>query len=243
MKLAVAAAGIVLMAGTAGWGGSMIALSSSDSTSADASNPTAEARPSASTASSARTGTSATTTQPTAAAPPAPAFPADMGSTPARDTSAVPQHSTSAVPQNSQVSRLSPDPDERDILFVSPSPDSFSDQWYYRIGLLGFPADTVIEISGQDTYGNPQVAPLVMTTAEGSWNPFTTGFGGNFAYGGTCDDAQPATVTARGKGFSVTETAPRPLECDGGTTSNGPWTPPTYPTPVTSAPPSEPWGG
>ena len=52
-----------------------------------------------------------------------------------------------------------------------------------------------------------------MTTAEGSWNPFSTGFAVNFAYGGTCVAAMPATVTARGNGFSVTETAPwtRPI--------------------------------
>jgi hypothetical protein len=131
-----------------------------------------------------------------------------------------------------------PYPSKPDIAFVSPSPDSFSGQWYYRIGLLGFPADTVIEISGHDTYGNARVAPLVMTTADGSSNPFTTGFQVNFPYGGTCDDAQPATVTARGKGFSVTETAPRPLECDGGTTPNGPWTQPTYPTPAPTSSPS-----
>jgi hypothetical protein len=121
---------------------------------------------------------------------------------------------------------------------VSPSRDSTNGQWYYRIGLLGFAPDTVVEISGYDTYGNAQVAPLVMTTAEGSSNPFTARFVMNFAYGGTCDDAQPATVTARGKNFSVTETAPRPLECDGGTTSNGPWTLPTYPEPVQAPAPS-----
>jgi hypothetical protein len=136
-----------------------------------------------------------------------------------------------------------PFPYKPDIAFVSPSPDSLSGQWYYRIGLLGFPADTVIEISGHDTYGNEQVAPLVMTTADGSSNPFTTGFQVHFAYGGTCDDAQPATVTARGKGFSVTETAPRPLECDGGTTPNGPWTLPTYPAPVPAPSPSPPGSG
>jgi hypothetical protein len=132
----------------------------------------------------------------------------------------------------------SPPQHKPDIVFVSPSRDSGSGQWYYRIGLLGFPADTVVEISGHDVYGNVQVAPLVMTTAEGSSNPFTTGFAVNFAYGGTCNDARPAAVTARGKGFSVTETAPRPLECDGGATPNGPWTRPTYPAPVPSPAPA-----
>ncbi len=129
-------------------------------------------------------------------------------------------------------------------MFVSPSSDSLSDEWYYRIGLLGFPAVTVIEISGQDIYGNVQVAPLVMTAADGSSDPFTSGFQVHFAYGGGCDDARPATVTARGRGFAVTETAPRPRECDGGTTPNGPWAPPIYPTPVTTAPPpTAPYGG
>jgi hypothetical protein len=106
--------------------------------------------------------------------------------------------------------------------------------------LLGFPADTVVEISGYDTYGNVQVAPLAMTTAAGSWNPFAVSFGVNFAYGGTCDAAEPKTVTARGQGFSVTETAPRPLECDGGTTPDGPWTRPTHPAPPRAPAPASP---
>jgi hypothetical protein len=128
---------------------------------------------------------------------------------------------------------------EMDIAFVSPWQDSGGGgQWYYRIGLLGFPADTVVEIAGQDVYGNPQVAPLVMTTGDGSWNPFTSVVGVNFPYGGTCDDARPVTITARGQGFTIAKTAPRPVECDGGTTPNGPWTRPTYPTPVPTPPPS-----
>lgn len=124
-----------------------------------------------------------------------------------------------------------------DLAFVSPWRDYGSGQWYYRVGLLGFPADTVVEISGQDIHGNEHVAPLVMTTAEGSWNPFTASVGVTFAYGGTCEDAEPAVLTARGTGFSVTETAPRPLECDGGSTPYGPWTRPTYPAPVPTTPP------
>ncbi|SDC88758.1 hypothetical protein SAMN05660690_2777 [Geodermatophilus telluris] len=123
-----------------------------------------------------------------------------------------------------------------DIAFVGPSRDSTNGQWYWRVGLLGFPPDTVVEISGSDTYGNTRVAPLAMTTAEGSWNPFTAGFGVDFAYGGTCERAVPATVTARGAGFSVTETAPRPLECDGGTTLDGPWPRPVLPVPAPAPP-------
>jgi hypothetical protein len=122
---------------------------------------------------------------------------------------------------------------------VEASRDSISGQWHYRVGLLGFPADTVVEISGYDIYGNLRVAPLAMTTAEGSWDPFPAGFGMFFAYGGTCSAAEPKTVTARGHGFSVTETVPRPLECDGDTTGDGPWTRPIQPGPVPSpSPPS-----
>ena len=122
-----------------------------------------------------------------------------------------------------------------DILFVSPQPDSTNGNWYYRIGLVGFPPDTVVEISGHDTYGNVLVAPLVLTTADGSSNPFTMNT--SFAFGGTCHDPHPATVTARGRGFAVTETAPRPLECDGGTTPNGPWTRPVVPSATPTRPP------
>jgi hypothetical protein len=231
-KLGAAAAGIALTAGLAGWGGS-IALTGADTTAASSS--TAEARPTASPATSAGTPTSATTTQPTASAP---SQAANSSSTPSRGASAVPQ--ASSGPQASSKPYL----DQPDIAFVSPWRDSPDGQWYYQIGLLGFPPDTVVEISGYDIYGNAQSAPLVMTTAEGSSNPFATRFTMTFPYGGTCDDARPATVTARGKGFSVTETAPRPLECDGGTTSNGPWTPPNYPqppqapAPMPAAPPS-----
>jgi hypothetical protein len=245
LKLGAAAAGIVVVAGSAGWGGCMIALRSADT----ASNSTAEARPSDSSATSAPQPASGTTTQPTAPPPPA-SHPADPASTPARRASATPQNSRvplpSAAPSLTTPSKAdpptpalsSPHQHKPDIVFVSPSRDSGIGQWYYRIGLLGFPADTVVEISGHDVYGNVQVAPLVMTTAEGSSNPFTTGFAVNFAYGGTCNDARPAAVTARGKGFSVTETAPRPLECDGGATPNGPWTRPTYPAPVPSPAPA-----
>ncbi|MBM7805634.1 hypothetical protein JOD57_001471 [Geodermatophilus bullaregiensis] len=122
--------------------------------------------------------------------------------------------------------------DEPDIAFVGAWRDYSSGQWTYQVGLLGFPADTVVEISGFDTHGNARVAPLVMTTAEGTWNPFTIMSGTPFAYGGTCDDAEPATVTARGRGFLVTETAPRPSECDGGAALDGPFTRPIHPTPV-----------
>ncbi|MEX5721668.1 hypothetical protein [Geodermatophilus maliterrae] len=135
------------------------------------------------------------------------------------------------VPQNSH---------QPDIAFVGPWRDYGNGQWTYRIGLLDFPADTVVEISGHDIYGNVQVAPLAMTTAEGSWDPFIAAFGMTFAYGGTCDDAEVATVTARGGGLSVTEAAPRPLECDGGTTPDGPFTRPIYPAPVPAPPPSSP---
>jgi hypothetical protein len=127
--------------------------------------------------------------------------------------------------------------DPPDLAFVSPWRDYGGGQWYYRFGLIGFPADTPVEISGHDVHGNVLVAPLVLTTAEGWWNPFTTGFATNFAYGGTCGAAQPATVTARGAGFSVTETVPRPLECEGGTTPNGPWTPAVTPSPSPTMPP------
>jgi hypothetical protein len=231
LKRAAGAGGIVILAGLAGWGGSTFPPGAADTTSAAASNSTAEARQTASPATSALTPTSATTTKRTVSPPPAPSEAAVSSPGPARHEGATPQ--ISSVP-------LAPaNLDGADIAFVSPSRDSLSSgQWYYRIGLLGFPADTVVEISGFDTYGNAQVAPLVMTTAEGSSNPFTTGFSTHFAYGGTCDAAQPATVTVRGKGFSVTETAPRPIECDGGTTPNTPWTPPTYPTPVATSPPS-----
>jgi hypothetical protein len=55
-----------------------------------------------------------------------------------------------------------------DIVFVSPRRDYPSEEWWYQVGLLGFPVDTVVEVSGSDAYGNPRVAPVVMTTAEGS---------------------------------------------------------------------------
>ncbi|MCZ2816173.1 hypothetical protein [Modestobacter sp. VKM Ac-2984] len=115
---------------------------------------------------------------------------------------------------------------------MAPSSGSIGGQWYYQVGLLGFPPDTVVEISGHDTYGNLRVAPLAMTTAGGSWDPFTAGFGMSFPYGGTCSAPEAKTVTARGHGFSVTETVPRPVECDGGTTADGPWTRPVQPTPT-----------
>lgn len=246
MGLVAAGAGVVLMAGVAGWGGSMIALSGADSASAAASYSTAKARLIGSPATSAPTPTSATTTPPTASPTPTPSPAADSSATPARRTTATSQPASVPPPPPlgaapaPTAAPLPPNLDEADIVFVSPWPDSGNGQWYYRIGLLDFPADTVVEISGHDIYGNTQVASLVMTTAEGSSNPFTTGFSTNFAYGGTCDDAHPTTVTARGKGFSVTETAPRPLECDGGTTPNGPWPRPINPAPVPSpaAPPS-----
>ncbi|MGY1688030.1 hypothetical protein ACI8AK_20800 [Geodermatophilus sp. SYSU D00867] len=55
-----------------------------------------------------------------------------------------------------------------DIVFVSPWHDSGNRQWHYRVELLGFPADTVVEISGHDIYVNVQVAPLAPTAAESS---------------------------------------------------------------------------
>jgi hypothetical protein len=238
VKLGVAAAGIALMAGAAGWGGSL-ALSSADTPSVAAPNTAATVGPTASPATSARTETRATTAPATTSTPTTPS-PAEVSvSTPTGRTSAAPERSgsPSLAVASSQVTH------KPDIVFVSPTSDDYSGQWSYRIGLLGFPPDTVIEISGYDMYGNSMVAPLVMTTADGSSDPFTSRFQMNFAYGGTCDAARPATVTARGKGISITETAPRPRECDGRTTPNGPWKPPTYPTPVTSAPPSYPGAG
>ncbi len=246
-----ATVGVAVTAGLAGWGGSMIALAGSDTTPAAASSSTVQGRPtgtpvpSAPTAGARPTGATPTgappaeaaagsvmTTPPTARPPLAPAQVAGSSSSPAGRAHVTPDEPVRAA---------APPPTARsepDIVFVSPWRDHYSGQWYYRVGLLGFPADTVVEVSGLDADGNVRVAPLAMTTANGSWDPFTAAFAVDFAFGGTCDEAEPATVTARGSGFSVTETAPRPVECDGGVTSDGPWTRPVSPPPV-PVPPSD----
>jgi hypothetical protein len=233
VKLAVAAAGIALMAGAAGWGGSLLALSGANTPAAGAPNSTAEARPTGSPATSMRTATSATTTPATTSAPAAPSRAAVSASAGDGRPSAVQSPGSPSPAVASSLTTGKPD-----IMFVRPSSDGFAGHWYYVVGLIGFPPETVVEISGQDPYGNPQIAPLVMTTADGSSNPFAGAYQVRFGYGGTCAHARPATVTARGKGFSVSETAPPPRECDGGTTPNGSWKPPTYaaPTPTTAAP-------
>jgi len=234
MKLGVAAVGIALIAGTAGWGGSLLALSSADTPSAAPSVTTTEARPASSPATSMRAATSATTTPATTSAPAAPLRAAVSAAAPDGRPSAVQSPDSSAQAVASSQTTGKPD-----IVFVSPSSDGFAGRWYYMVGLIRFPPETVVEISGQDPYGNPQIAPLVMTAADGSSNPFAGAYQTRLGYGGTCAHARPATVTARGKGFSVTETVPRPRECDGGTTPNGPWKPPTYPAPSpTPAPPT-----
>ena len=226
VSVRAATAGVVLTAGLAGWAGATIALGSADTTPAAATDRTADALPAvgpAAATSTPSTGPSTTTTpQPTTPSPSAPAAMVTVTQSSAARTTAVPQPSgppaPAAEPAPPATSTGTPD-----IVFVSPWRDSGGREWYYSVGLLGFPADTVVEISGQDTFGNTMVAPIVLTTADGSWNPYATGFSTSFAYGGTCDDATPTTVTARGRGFSVTETSPRPLECDGGSTPSGPW--------------------
>ncbi|NEK87743.1 hypothetical protein GCU60_18550 [Blastococcus saxobsidens] len=238
VKFGSAVVGVALTAGLAGWGGSMIAMNGTDT--AAASSSTVQDRPTGGAATSATTGaspTAAARTQPTATPTLAPPQPARASASPARPTGGTPNL---GEPVQLPPPRLS----DADIVFVDPWRDYTSGQWTYHVGLLGFPADTVVEISGSDTHGNVHAAPLVMTSAEGSWNPFATRFVVTFAYGGTCDDADPATVTARGQGFSVTETAPRPAECDGGTTPDGPWPRPIHPTPQPApAPPPAPGSG
>ena len=229
VSVRAATAGVVLAAALAGWAGSTVALGSVDTTPAAASDHPAGALPTGGPAASASASTpsaaprSATTTQPTTPPPSAPAATVWVTPSPAGRTSPAPPQ-----PSGPPAPAVEPAPPVMatgtpDIVFVSPSPDSGGREWYYSVGLLGFPADTVVEISGQDTYRNAMVAPIVLTTADGSWNPYATGFRTMFAYGGTCDDATPTTVTARGRGLSVTETTPRPLECDGGSTPSGPW--------------------
>ena len=233
VTLGVATAGVVLMAGLAGWGGSMIALSSADTTAAAASESAGGAVPSVS-----------PTPGLTVPTPTGPADVPNSSTSSTGRTDATPRPSSAPLPaappsatrsRTAAASTQASDPP--DLAFVSPWRDYGSGQWYYRVGLIGFPADTPVEISGHDVHGNVLVAPLVLTTAEGWWNPFTTGFATNFAYGGTCGAAQSATVTARGAGFTVTETVPRPLECEGGTTPNGPWTPAVTPSPSPTMPP------
>jgi hypothetical protein len=249
VKPGAAAAGLVIVAGLAGWGGSTIALNGTGTSSTPVSASAAK------TFGSVGPATSGEMARPTEPMPPTATGTTGSGSSPAGRTGAAPWTSSAPNSVPSSGSTLprgtvrgapphGPSSSTPDIAFVAASSDSIAGQWHYRVWLLGFPADTVVEISGFDTLGNLRAAPLAMTTADGSWDPFTAGFGVLFAYGGTCSAAQPLTVTARGHGFSVTETVPRPLECDGGATGNGPWSPPIQPQPVptpapTSAPPSQ----
>src|SRR3954471_1808010 len=155
--LGAAAAGVVLAAGLAGWGGSAIALSGADTTAATASNGTSEAPHSGEPATSAPTPGGATTTQPMASPSPTPFEEADPSSMPAGHPSATPQSSSVPPPPVSAsrstpagtVEALVPAPSpqhlgEMDIAFVSPWQDSGGGgRGYYRTGLLASQATRV----------------------------------------------------------------------------------------------------
>jgi hypothetical protein len=261
VRLAVAAAGVVLMAGLAGWGGAMVAVSSTDTASATTSVTAAQPQlsagpamplttlPTAMTPQSTAAPTAASTTMTITATPATPDVPdspipqatngSAFGTPGAPPPADVPEPATEDEPVPATSSQ---EPAQPDIVFVSPSGSPTGGSWYYRVGLIGFPAETVVELTQRDALGGVLLAPLVLTMPDGSSNPYTRGFSTNFAYEGTCTDPRPSTVTARGVGFSITEVVPRPLECDGGRTPDGPWTRPiqTSAAPPAPSPPPTP---